>query len=381
MRVLLSCLLTLPALLACPATSQAAPDELKKLHIVMVFDTDDKVLRDSLAIDIWRLKRFVQASFPADRHSLPAKAIFTGRRVTRDNILAYVKSMKVTPAEGILFLYGGHGELDPQKRHYFKLTHGKKLTRDELRGALEARKAGLVVLLTDCCSSVCRAEPRDVECRGGPGQARGPQVLSPTIRQLFFQARGTVDVTAATEDLSWCDYEKGGIFTRSLCRMLGQKLDKLDAKGRGFITWQDFFPQLQRDTMRTFASWSKAMRARGEEGIVSKTQKPFAYRLGDQAGEGAYAVVGLENAMSGPLRYEYRWSDDEAWQKVVLARGEKKHHYLKLAGRDQALPRLQFRSPNVKQGEEVGLAAGRWAGPGEPQYTNAKQYRIRAPRP
>jgi hypothetical protein len=372
-------LLTPAALLAVPASSSAAPEELKKLHIVMVFDNDDKVLGDSLAIDIWRMKLFVQSSFPADRHSLDK--IFTGSRVTRDNILGYIKGMKVKPSEGILFFYGGHGELDRQKGHLLKLTHGKKLSRDELRQALEAKKAGLVVLLTDCCSNLSRAEPRESQVEGrGSSPVREPRKLSPTIRQLFFQARGIVDVTAATEDASWCDYEKGGIFTRSLCRLLSRDLKELDVNRRGHITWQDFFPQLQRETELSFASWSKEMRARGEERISSRTQKPFAYRLGDSSGEDVYAVVGFENAMPRPLRYEYRWSDRDPWQKVELAPEEKKLHFVKLSGSDPAVPKVQFRSPSVKKGKEQKLPSERWAGRGEPKYGQAMQYRIRAPR-
>src|SRR5437762_3577308 len=82
----------------------------------------------------------------------------------------------------------------------FDLPQDKKpLFRHEVRGAMEARGAGLVLLLTDCCSTPRKLPPLLTESKGMVERAR---TLRPTVRSLLFQARGTVDITAATDNAS-----------------------------------------------------------------------------------------------------------------------------------------------------------------------------------
>jgi hypothetical protein len=359
-------LVALGGLVVGPTAAQAAPPaELKKVHILMVFDNADRYLQESLRIDIWRMKRFIEEQFPEDRHTLE---ILTGSRVSRDSILGYYRKLKASPSEGVFFFYGGHGALDAKKRPYFKLAHGKVLPRSELRQSMEATGAGLVILLTDCCSNLPKGEPRADQVEDRKVREITPaRTLSPTIRNLFYQARGTVDVTAATEDVAWGDKERGGLFTRAVCRMLIRPLKELDRNRDGVLTWDEFFPQLQRDTELDFAGWSKRMRSADEE-IGSPTQKPAAYQLGE-----VYAVVGIDNATGEELVYEFRWSARDQWQKVQLAPGTKKVHFVKLKA-DEPVPAPQARFAGVRAVQN--LKAWRWTGQSAPQYGNGKQYRI-----
>jgi hypothetical protein len=360
-------LAALGGLVVLPTAAQAAPTELKKVHVLLVFDNADKYLQDSLRIDIWRMKRFVQEQFPEERCTFE---VLTGERASRDGILGHYRNGKVSSSEGLFFFYGGHGALDPTKRPYFKLTHGKVLYRSELRQTMEATGAGLVVLLTDCCSNLTKKAPRgdELESRKA-GDIKTPQRLSPTIRNLFYLARGTVDITASTEDVAWGDKVKGGIFTRAVCRMLGRPLKELDTNRDGVLTWDEFFPQLQKDTELDFAGWSRRMRSVEKEEIESTTQKPAAYLLG-----GLYAVVGIENATTGPLVYECRWSEQQAWEKVRLAPGTKKAHFVRLNPDDKVSP-LLARFEGIRTVQKLG--AKRWTGQGTPGYANGTQYRIR----
>jgi hypothetical protein len=359
---------TLAALAAWPTAAPAAPPvELEKVHILLVFDNADKYLHESLRIDIWRIKKLIQEQFPEDRHTLE---ILTGERVTRDNLLNHYKNRKVKSSEGLLFYYGGHGALDPKKRAFFKLAQGKALYRNDLRQAMEATGAGLVVLLTDCCSNITKKAPGENELSTRSANlGKTAKTLKPSIRDLFYRSRGTVDVTASTEDVAWGDKEKGGIFTRAVCRMLVRPLRELDLNRDGVLTWDEFFPQLQRDTELDFAGWSKRMRSVENEEIESKTQKPKAYLLG-----GLYAVVGIANATTGPLVYEVRWSEEQPWEKVRLEPGTKKAHFVRLSP-DAPPSALQARFEGIKKVQK--LNANRWTGQGSPTYANATQYRIR----
>src|SRR5436190_7515001 len=149
MRPLCLLLALLAAGLATGTAPGAEPPALKKLRILMVFDTSDKDLAPSLKIDDWRMRRLVKKTIPESMRTLD---VLTGKDVTADKIFDYYKKLKTGADEGLLFFYGGHGAIDPKKGHYFQLTNGKALVRGELRAAMEAKKAGVVLIISDCCS-------------------------------------------------------------------------------------------------------------------------------------------------------------------------------------------------------------------------------------
>jgi hypothetical protein len=349
----------------------AAPAEIKKLHVLMVFDTNDDGLESSLKIDEWRMRRVLRETIPEDRYAL---TVIKGDDVTPERILAYYSELKPNADDGLLFFYGGHGALDAEKRHFFELSCGKTLVRADLRKAMEEKKTGLVLLITDCCST-----PRKTAlvARRSFEEAREVKALHPTVRCLFFQARGTVDVTAATNNASWSDNEKGGLFTRSVARMLKTPVKFLDVDRDGFVSWKEFFPQLQKETELVFKGWSRELRARGQE-VDTKTQKPHPFGLGLDPTAQIYAVLGIENAAAAELVYRWRWAGTEQWSEVKLPQGGKKVHFLLLSPTQQqqeALPRFEV---EVKGRASGKLQAARWTGKGEPTYDDGERYRIRA---
>jgi hypothetical protein len=232
---------------------------------------------------------------------------------------------------------------------------------------MEAKKAGLVVLLTDCCSMPIKL-PKVVRIKGG---YELPPTLHPPFRALFFRARGTVDITAATGNASWCDEKGGGIFTRSLCRMLQTRLTR---RTRGeALTWGEFFPLLERDTEKLFAGWSKEMKSRGEK--IAGTQKPQAFALGQAAG--AFAVVGTANKTGEVLRYQYRWSNqrDSDWKEVTLKPGERYFPTHPLE-EDKGVVQLEAKFDGISAVQK--RKANRWSGMGQPSFASAAQYNVRA---
>src|SRR5262249_1984547 len=131
-----------------------------------------------------------------------------------------------------------------------------------------------------------------------------PTTLSRTMSHLFFRGRGLVDITAATEEEAWSDDQNGGLFTRSLCRLLLRDIKEMDRNRDGFLAWDEFFPQLQKETQLFFRDWTAKMKARYPDSeIRAETQKPYAFFLGKPA---VHAVVEIENAKAGALRYRYR---------------------------------------------------------------------------
>lgn len=349
---------------AAPAT----PADLKKVHILLVFDTDSD-LEESLKIDEWRMKMLLFKSIPEARRTL---TILKGKEATRDKILETYARLKVTKDEGLFFFYGGHGATDDRQGHYIKLRNSKPLLRTDLRKAMEAKNAGLVVLLTDCCSTRITLRPMPVT-KGGIGLAT---TIHPTFRNLFFQARGVVDITAATDSASWCDDEYGGIFTRSLARMLSQPVKELDTNGDGLVAWEEFFPLLQEDTEQTFSSWSRKMRERGES-IKDTAQTPKAFALPRQGQpEGKQAVVSLENTSEKPLRFRVSWGTDGTWSEwtPIDARGRAVVSTQVARGAADA-PTLKIEFEGRKGGGQVRSRL--WAGTGKPAFGDGELTRIR----
>jgi hypothetical protein len=377
-------LLALGTALLVPAAlpaDQPRAAELKKLHILMVFDTQASDLERSVKIDERRMRSFWKYTIPASRYQL---TVLTGDKVSRTSILNYYKNLKVGPTDGLVFVYGGHAAKDKNTgKHYFDLAGQKVLYRTDLVKGMESTKAGLVVLLTDCCSTPREAPfgddapPEDmVAARSITAASRVATKIHPTVRNLFFQARGTVDITAATDNASWSDVRFGGLFTRSVCTMLCLPIKEVDKNGDGVVTWAECFPQLQKGTDSLFRVWRGQMISRGES-IPDRNQKPHAFSLGLQAAaaaSGRQAVLSIENATSAVLRYRWRWSDQDAWTEVELKKGQKQLHTVEVSD-GTTLPKFEAKFPGLT--DPKVLDAQEFRGEGQPTSANGKYYRVR----
>jgi hypothetical protein len=348
------------------------PPELDRVHILLVFDTDDPQLRESLALDKERMLHLWQTTISRDRYTL---AILEGKDVRPERILAHYRKLRTGPKEGLVFFYGGHGATDPKRGHHFTLSCGRPLLRSALRKAMEAKKAGLVVILTDCCATPIALKP------GYPKEAAlrrraVRESIFPTVRCLFFQARGTVDITAARDNASWSDKVRGGLFTRSLWLMMKTELRSLDHERAGHVSWAVFFPQLQKETMSLFGSWKKEWTARGEK-IDSRIQQPHAFALGDslETTSRACAVLSIHNASTDIVTYRFRWRGETTWTEATLKPGETRTHAHPLASASSPLPALEAQFEGVSR--LCVLKPKLWQGQNAPPEGAGRAYRIR----
>jgi hypothetical protein len=366
--LMMGLLLAASPLLAAKGLLAVGPAEVKKLHVLLVFDTEDEALGDSLKIDEQRMRHFLKETIPQDRLSL---TVLKGKDVSPERILAHYRKVKPDPGDGLMFFYGGHGGTDKVKGHFLQLSCGIDLPRSDLRKAMEAKKTPLVLLVTDCCSTpqkIATVKTRNI------GDPRGAKAIHPTVRCLLFQARGTIDVTAATNNASWSDNEKGGLFTRSFCQLMKADGKSLDTNRDGLVSWREFFPRLQNETEAIFKSWSKELRARGAR-IDTRTQKPSSFSLGEdvQGAARTFAVVGIENGTKLMIAYRWRWSGQQDWNDHSLATGEKKVHFLLLMNSQQVLPELEV---EINGKMRPPLKADRWSGEGDPKFDDGKPYRL-----
>jgi hypothetical protein len=356
---------TLLAVIVWPSGA-APPAELGKLHVLMAFDTADPHLGKGLGIDQRRLTKVLQGLIPASRYEV---TVLSGKGLTGDALFERIRSLrtKVTPRDGVFFFFGGHGAINDKLGHVLKFHDGKVVKRQDVRRQLLGLKAGLTVILTDCCSTKEKYEGE----RDDIVTPRAATALEPTAAHLFFQARGVVDITAATEEEAWSDDDNGGLFTRSLCRLLVRPVKEMDLNGDGFLTWAEFFPQLQRETQLFFRDWSAKMKARySDSAIRAETQKPYAFFLGKQQ---AYAVVEVENARGSPLAYRFRWEGQKEWTAWELKAGARKAHAAMLDEKADGMPRLELWRAGAARPDK--LAPVRWEEDRAPRSL-PKRYRI-----
>jgi hypothetical protein len=263
---------------------------LKKLHVLLVIDTNSN-LGPAVAEDRKTIVSLITDTIPSDLRTLK---IMEGNEVSPQNILAYYKNLNVGADEGIFFYYTGHGASDKRRGHVLTLSSAKDpfLFRSDLLTAMRAKNAGLTVVLTDCCSNVINitAPARVTVARAGATD------LHPLMSNLFFEQRGVVDITAAELDTSaFCSPDRGSFFTLALRALIMEEEVPRDKKSGeadkpryktmkagGFLTWQDFYPQLRDTTNKYFQDWKEQRQKEGHNVTEQKTQMPVAYSLADQ---------------------------------------------------------------------------------------------------
>lgn len=337
-------LLAVPVWLLCsPTPSFAQFPELKKVRFLFVIDSSSD-LKDSVSVDKKRMQIVTDRGIPKDQYDL---RILEGDQVTPKNILNHFKNLRTDSTECLCFYYAGHGAYDPDRGQFLRFGpdgKGGTLTLAELKRTMELKRAGKVVLLTDCCSNLVKiAENRR---RRFLEPYRPAKEIHPVVRSLFFRPGGTVVITAAAVGTSsWGDEQDGGIFTRAFYKTVAQPLEKLDDNHDGLVSWKEFYPKLARETEQTFITWKKDV-ARGEK-IDQTSQKPQAIELPDDivalAGPKTYAVVSIRNDAMQAIAYQHRWVGEEAWKDATLAPQGKAYHEKLLANEKSSLPELEIK--------------------------------------
>ena len=285
------------------------PPELRTVHALLVVDTLSG-LGESVKIDGERIDHLLSDRLPKDRAEI---VVLTGKDVNANAILSYFHGLKVGRDDALFFYYAGHGATDPQKGHFLALQElgTKPLLRADLRRVMQEHQPGLVVIMTDCCSTrFSLGKTRRILPDKGNAAS-----IDPVLRCLLYQSRGVVDITAASGDASFGDDHEGGIFTRSFAKLVEDGIAGSDANKDGFVSWPEFFSRLQTQTQGVFVTWAQHQRARGEE-IDQTSQKPMAFSLGTG---GESPVVRLRNDTVEPMEYEYRWAGGSSWQSGRIA--------------------------------------------------------------
>lgn len=219
--------------------------EAERLRVLFVMDTDADNIGDGVRADLDNLVRVLNEVFKGRRHKVVMEQMTAGN-VSPDGVLNYYKRLKATHGddlkdESLLFVYSGHGGLDAVHGQFLATNRGR-LYRSHLRQAMDATGARLTVILTNCCSNIAGVDPPN---RRVPAEWAA-------FKQLFFQHRGMVDITAAQEKTFGWINRNGGFFTQCLTKLFCEPINQLDRNGDSFVTWDELSQQLTHDTNQLF---------------------------------------------------------------------------------------------------------------------------------
>lgn len=358
------------ALLAAPAPAA----EVAKLHVLVATDTTDDNLKMSVERDERRVTDLFRSLAPPDRVAITP----VSGSLSRGRLLDEIGKLKVGADDGVVFYYAGHGGKDAKTGRLFLAAGWKPegkldpLFRDEVLRALAAKKPALTVLLTDCCSN-----PIDLtrKSRGlwqdgdvkDPANVRSGTAYLANMRQLFLEARGVVDVTASTDDVSWGTVIRGGFFTYSLAKAI-------DSDTR-VGSWKELVEKVSRETPNLHADQARRGFVPALPRKEASYQTPRAYSLGTPE-KLQYAAVTLWTPEAAGMTFRYRWSDGSAWQTITLLKRQPQVVYV-LAPGGKPLPTLEV---DIADAKGARFVAKPFEGAAPPTPADGEWYQATLPK-
>lgn len=238
----------------------AVREELTRVRVLMVGDTNDQI-GGIFQTELNKMQELLTAAVGANKVDI---TVLKGTNASPDKILEYYRNLQTGKDEAIVFYYAGHGCMDRNRKfdpiwasgHMLGMKAGG-LYRADLYKAIKAKKAGLTVLITDCCSSddTTPNNPASINPNGRlvPAARASADHIRHVGRCLFLQHRGVMDMTAAMSgQFAYGNGETIGM-TPALCRVFYSPHQFLPGGGRNFITWSDFHSSLNTEMWKMLA--------------------------------------------------------------------------------------------------------------------------------
>ena len=240
-----------------------APPSSGVIHALLVADSDSN-LRKSVLQDVVMLSGALEEAFKEHPSRLRLETR-TGKSVKVSEILSWFHNLNSNPDDTLLFYYSGHGEIRPNLGHVLSLTNAengnKILPRSDILSELKRKRTRLVVVLTDCCSTI--RPPLIAPAPQAPARLAPPPWA--VAGCLLLQHRGLVDINASCPGQeAWPIVTvDGGIFTQNLSHLLNANMrDSIDRNGDKFIEWDEFYPMLEKQTQLGFRNLQLSLEQR-----------------------------------------------------------------------------------------------------------------------
>ncbi len=282
----LFCLLS-TELVPCLSSSALAVDSnpTGTIHVLGAIEEFDPKVGSSCKASWTRLKKFLQAARPDIKRL--AIHYYWDRVAGRSDVITFFDTNNFKPNDVLWFYYCGHGMTVPGQGHVLQMG-GDRLSRKELRAAMEAKKTQGVLITTDACGTRAEPQPGPVLNEGGAPPEGNWSLIADIIGDLH----GTVDITAATgENPAFVDTKsiqgengpepKGAVFTEAIAEVLSQLPESLDTNHDGIADWTEVFFAIRESTHRRFTELRSRYAPLGWRRLAGNVedQVPYAFFL------------------------------------------------------------------------------------------------------
>jgi|GEM_PF-1982926 len=203
-----------------------------KIHLIIVADTDDFKIGESVASDLYHVTDLFGAHVPP--HQLQVTTL-SGKDVRRKRILETVAAIKINPnLDTVVFYFSGHGAFDPNTKQNFLYGLGQQdaCLRSEIREVIQQFRPQLTVIIADTCSIFHRTPV--------PAPANPPaEIVTPAFRSLFLEPVGLVDINSSQPEQEAEGNSNGGWFTSTFC-------DYLHDRKNQRLSWNNLLMDVNR---------------------------------------------------------------------------------------------------------------------------------------
>ncbi len=250
------------------------PANGETVHALLVIMDDDPKIGSNVKIDRKNMVNLL-ASVHNELAEVKTTTLLSSKdNATRDEVLQWVRNLKVGTNDIVFLYYAGHGGMN-QDGQTFLATEGKWLFRSELVNAIEQVKSPrLTILITDCCSSLVSSNI-DPSLQSSRNMTR---LTERVLRNLFIEHKGFLHITAATEkQYGWSNVRTGGWFTSNLIQALNSNPDENRDE---FLTWKEVFEITRQNTEKTFSQTTFTTKQQDDmkrKGITSQTPKAYSF--------------------------------------------------------------------------------------------------------
>lgn len=224
-------------------TSAATSNGVLKAILVIEDQYDEPELNnisDSTNMDYGLVSKFLDTL--QKQNVIPVeKTVLRGGTASYKNITTLLKNIKVTANDVLFFYFSGHGGME-NKKTFILTCEGAFLYRTELEAFVKSKPVRLALVFTDACSS-------SIESVGGRGSfnkdsKERENAFIEIYKNLFYNYKGLLYMTAATEgEYAWGGKD-GGSFTKSLFHEVLLQDPQL--------SWEDNFKEAKKRTQSKF---------------------------------------------------------------------------------------------------------------------------------
>jgi len=203
-------------------------------------------------------------------------SVLDGKNASSTNFRTAMKNLKVGSNDLLFFYFSGHGGMEKGKTFLY-FTDEEAVSRDELVQLVQGKKARFSIMFTDACSSSIESVSAPKSLKGGFKKGMSDDAFDPVFKELLYNYRGFMHMSAAKEGQYATGTDTGGIFTIAMVNELLM-----------FPPSPDWNKLAAEAATRTDAKYKKINQySKGESGSEQESQNPQVYSYPKYVGKDA----------------------------------------------------------------------------------------------